>query len=568
VLAIGLAAWGWLRSREPAAVSRFAVELEGGMDLSAPQAPAISPDGAHITYSNANGELLLRERDRLEATRVPDGETGQAPFFSPDGERLAFFTGLPGALRVVSLTGGAAVTLVADSAFGAGGAWSDDGWLYFVGGTAQALMRVRAEGGQPQLVAKPDPARDELFFNWPQILPGGRAAVFTVWRRKGAADIAALDIASGVVTVLTRGVRALYAPTGHLVVLEGDGSVLAVRFDPKRLTLGGRPTTILAGVLVGNAEALPIGLSNTGTLLYQTVLPEQQVLRVTRDGTARPVDPAWSGQFQQLDLSPDGTRLAVVVGKEGRSELWVKALGTGPLTRLAYEGTQNYRPSWAPDARSILFVSDLSGHSALYRVSADGSGPPTPLRDDPRAVDEGSLSRDMRWLIYRAGSGGARDIYAIRPGLDSLPLPLAATSFEEYSPALSPDGRWLAYASDESRQSEVYVRPFPNAGAAKWQVSRQGGTEPMWGHSGRELFYRNGAGDFVAAEMAAAPSFRVVSERVLFAASGYIVDNRNHNYAVSPDDGSFLFVRPAAGTRSRLIVVMNWFEELKAKVGK
>ena len=568
IASIGLAAWGWLRHREPAAVSRFVVELEGGLDLTAPSAPAISPDGAHMVYNGANSELVLRDRDRFEITHVPDGETGSTPFFSPDGERLAFFTGLPGALRVISLTGGAAVTLVSDSAYGAGGAWSDDGWLYFVGGAAQALMRVRAEGGRPQLVARPDPRHGELFFNWPQVLPGGRTALLTVWRRKGAADIAALDIASGVVTVLTRGVRALYAPTGHLIVLQGDGSLLAVRFDPKRLTLGRRPTTILGGVWVGNTLALPIALSNTGTLLYQTVAPEQQVVRVTRDGTAQPVDPAWGGRFEELDLSPDGTRLAVTVAQEARTELWVKALSSGPVTRLAYEGTNDYRPSWAPDGRSILFVSDLSGHSALYNVPADGSGPPTLLRDDPRAVDEGGLSRDGRWLVYRAGSGGGRDIYAIRPGLDSLPRPLATTPFEEYSPALSPDGRWLAYASDESRQSEVYVRPFPNAGAAKWQVSREGGTEPVWAHNGRELFYRNAAGELVAAEIAPGPPFRVASERVLFSARGYIEDNRNHNYAVSPDDRSFLFVRPKAGASSRLIVVLNWFEELKAKVGK
>jgi len=147
-------------------------------------------------------------------------------------------------------------------------------------------------------------------------------------------------------------------------------------------------------------------------------------------------------------------------------------------------------------------------------------------------------------------------------------VPLAATEFEEYSPALSPDGRWLAYASDESRRSEVYVRPFPGAGTAKWQVSREGGTEPVWAHSGRELFYRNAAGDLVAADVAPGPSFRVASERVLFPAREYVSDARDRNYTVSPDDRSFLFVRPQAGASSQLVVVLNWFEELKAKVGQ
>jgi Tol biopolymer transport system component len=291
-------------------------------------------------------------------------------------------------------------------------------------------------------------------------------------------------------------------------------------------------------------------------------------MRVTRDGVAQPVDAAWTGTFAEMDLSPDGTRLAITVQREDRSELWVKSLGAGTLTRLQYEGTYNYRPLWTPDGRSILFISDRSGHSALYRVPADGSGSAILLRDDPRALDEASLSRDGRWLIYRTGSGGGRNIYAIRPEIDTVPVPLAASPFEEYSPALSPDGRWLAYVSDESQRPEVYVRPFPDAAAARWQVSRAGGTEPVWAHSGRELFYRNAAGDLVAAQIASDRSFRVVSEHSLFSARGFLTYGLHQGYVVSPDDRSFLFVRSPSGAVSQLVVVLNWFEELKAKVGE
>jgi eukaryotic-like serine/threonine-protein kinase len=565
----GLAAWGWLRARAPATVTRFSIQLEG-QDFSGLAGVAISPDGSHIAYNDDAGRLFLRDLDRLDVKLVPDGETGNAPFFSPDGEQLAYYTAYPGALRVVSLRGGAATTLVRDSAYAVGGTWSDDGWLYFIGGAAQALLRVRAGGGPPQFVARPDTTRDELFFSWPQVLPGGRTVLLTILRRRGVADIAALDVATGKTAVVTPGVQARYARTGHLIVLEADGSVQASRFDPTHPTRLGQPVTIVEGVAVENAAfgGAAFAISDAGTLTYQTAFPEQQVMRVTRDGRAQPVDGNWSGSFGEMGLSPDGSRLAITVQHEWRREVWVKALGAGTLTRVAYEGTSNYRPSWTPDAQSLLFVSDRSGHPALYHVAADGSGPATLLRDDPRAVDEGSLSHDGRWLIYRTGSGGGRDIYAIRPGLDTIPTPVATSAFEEYAPTLSPDGRWVAYVSDESRRAEVYVRPFPNPQAARWQVSRAGGTEPVWAHSGRELFYRNAADDLEAAEVAAAAPFRIVAERALFAVRDYVPLPLDRGYAVSPDDRSFLFVQQKPGVASQLIVVLNWFGELKAKVRK
>jgi serine/threonine-protein kinase len=565
----GLAAWGWLRARVPAAVSRFAIELEGRDPFYFAQG-AISPDGSRIAYQRANGQLMLRERDRLEATRVPGGESGLTPFFSPDGQHVAIYTAAPGELRVVPLNVGTPITLVRDSAYGAGGAWSEDGWLYFVGGASQALLRVRAEGGPPQLVARPDSMRDELFFNFPQILPDGRTALVTIMRRAGAADIAAVDVGTGAVTVLTRGLRALYARDGFLIVLGGDGSVQAVRVDARRLRIAGRPVTVLEGVTPGSVAfgIASFALSHTGTLLYETQPPAQQVVRVSRDGHVQVADAGWGGVFANLSLSPDGHRLAVTVVREGRVEVWVRELATGAFTRLAYEGTYNYRPSWSPDGRTLLFVSDRSGQSAVYEAPADGSGAATLVRRDPRAADEGEFSRDGRWLIYRTGSGGGRDIYAVRRGggADSVPVPLVTSPFEDYGPVLSPDGHWLAYTSEESGHPEIYVRPFPNAAAARWQVSRAGGQEPVWAHNGRELFYRSGAGELVASAVATVPSFRITSERVLFPTRDYFYDGLHASYAVSPDDRSFLFVRLAPGARSQVVVVLNWLEELKAKV--
>jgi serine/threonine-protein kinase len=170
--------------------------------------------------------------------------------------------------------------------------------------------------------------------------------------------------------------------------------------------------------------------------------------------------------------------------------------------------------------------------------------------------------------VFRAGSGGGRDLYAIRNVPDAEPVPLAVSEFEEYSPTLSADGKWLAYGSDESGRSEVYVRPFPDASSGRWQVSREGGTEPLWGPEGRILFYRRGErGDLIRVQVAAGDAFRVTTEEVLFPTLEYQTDTRNRNWDISPDGESFYFILETPVGEARQVMVLNWFEELEQMSG-
>ncbi len=171
--------------------------------------------------------------------------------------------------------------------------------------------------------------------------------------------------------------------------------------------------------------------------------------------------------------------------------------------------------------------------------------------------------------MYRVGAGPNSDLHALRVGADSAPVELVTTGHQETEPALSPDSRWLAFVSDETGRSEVYVRPFPNTAGGKWQVSTDGGTEPAWAHSGRELFYRNGRDEFVRVEVLRGATFVTGEQQVLFSAREYGSFLFNRKYDVTPDDQRFVMIRnigeqEAAG---ELIVVENFFEELKAKVG-
>ncbi len=559
----------WLRGGQMAPqVARLLLALPSEQALHLELPFAISKDGSRIAYHGDDGEGWLRELNRLDATRIPEIDGGCCPFFSPDGRTVGAFTAFPGDLILAPLAGGLRSTIVRDSVWSDGGAWSGGGWIYFMMGTGHKLARVRPNGESLQVLARPDSSRGEGTFAFPDPLPGDRAALLTIWRRKGGSDIAAVDFATREIRTLVRGAYARYLASGHLLVVRANGTAIAAPFDPKRLIVTGPPTEVLARVALGDGLAGLLAASASGTLLYNTSSsPEGQVVRVARDGRSMPVDPAWKGRMFSLSLSPDGTRLAVSIMREsGGLEVWVKQLATGPLARLAFDGLVSYRPAWAPDGRAVTYISDITEGSGLLERPADGSGSATVLAQMPRGIDEGFRSRDGRWLILRVGVGGGRDIYGLRPGIDSAPVALIATEFQEHSPALSPDGHWLAYVSNESGRHEVYVRPFPNVGAAKWQVSTSGGSEPLWANGGRELFFKNRNAELMAVSVQTRPAFRILSSQPLFSVRGYYTERLHTSYAVSPDDRSFIFVRQLGPDEGRLVLVLNWFEELKSKV--
>ena len=160
-------------------------------------------------------------------------------------------------------------------------------------------------------------------------------------------------------------------------------------------------------------------------------------------------------------------------------------------------------------------------------------------------------------------------MYAIRPGVDSVAVPLEVTEFQERSIALSRDGRWVAYVSNNTGGDQVYVRPFPDTGSGLVQVSTNGGYDPVWAHSGRELFYRNGANELVAVQVSGDPTFVAGQQDGLFSMADYLPSNGNPLYDVSPDDRRFVMLRITEQARddTELIMVDRWAEELRQRMG-
>jgi Tol biopolymer transport system component len=293
----------------------------------------------------------------------------------------------------------------------------------------------------------------------------------------------------------------------------------------------------------------------------------RQPVWVDRDGVEREIDPDWANRVIQPALSPDDSQLAVAVVEHGNWSIGIKTLDRGPFQLLTFEGSLNSVPVWTPDGRFVTFASNRAGQYDLWQKRADGSGSAIRLHELGMAVRPSAWSPDGRWLVFISTQTGNRDIYAIRPEIDSVPVPLVATESSERSAALSPDGRWLAYSSDLSGRFQVYVQPFPNVGGGVWQVSEAGGMEPTWAQNGRELFYLSGNQEMVVADVETNPTFRRLSEHVLFSTAKYYSQNLYHDYAVSHDDQRFLMMKPIGAANLEVMVVLNFFEELRQRVG-
>jgi len=573
--------WGLLQSgagggsgRSSGPVARFVMSFERGEEPSLSfygTSFALSRDGSRLVYLGAN-QMMVRTRDQLRATPVPGTQAVYAPAFSPDGESVAFVTGSPGALRIVPLSGGTPTTLVNDGVLVVHVLWHPDGYLYYTDVTG-SLVRVRATGGEPQIIARPDTSRGQRWLTHPAVLEDGRAVVFTVWPSGPTGSgvgpqIAATRLPTGESRILRNGMNAHAVGPDLIVFADPDYNLLAAPFDVGSLELTGQPQSLGTRVAVAPDGSAQFALAPDGTLLYASGddATQQRTAWVSRSGQLRYVDTTWNGRIISLALSPDGKRLAVSQGDRGGTDIWVKQLDQGPLTQLTHWGSQTYRPGWAPDGKTITFVSNHDGIQKLFSVPADGSAEPTVLFAPPNGVDEGGWSPDGNWLIVRTGVGVRRDIVGIRRGTTN-PVPLVATQFEEFSPAVSPDGRWLAYASQESVQPEVFVRPFPETGQAKWQVSVAGGLEPVWSRNGRELYYRNGNREIVVATIGTGRSFQVLSQKVLFRAARLYTEGFHQTYSVAPD-GRFLFVEGNFESSAELIRVENWLSEVRRTVGR
>jgi serine/threonine protein kinase len=581
------------RPAEPKPLVRLDVDLGADVSLDSPRGvdAILSPDGTRLIYVS-NRKLFTRKLDQPKANELPGTESANSPFFSPDGEWVGFFVDLQ--LKKLSLTDGS-IVVVCPATIGAGAAWGENGQIITSLGLGEPLKQVPAAGGDP--VPLTDLSAGERTHRWPQILPGGKAVLFTTSKSLSGYDASNIEIATlqgpgekiaRRKTLIQGGTFGRYVATsrkaGHLLYVS-KGRLFAVTFDPNAQELRGKPIPLLEKINYNpNTGSAQFEISGTasghGLLIYRAVGGEGNglvnVQWLDKEGRSQPLlkEP---GQYDGLRLSPDGKRLALTITDGQKTDIWIHDISRDTTTRLTYDvaAGSSSEPFWTPDGRFIAF----HGKGGIYSIRADGSGPPQLLVANNSMMGASSFTPDGKRLAWWQSDHPANNLYTAPISTDGAgmhagpPEPWLDDAFLKLQARISPDGRWLAYTSNESGVFQIYVRAFSDR-SAKVQISANGGIWPVWSNNGHELFFRS-ADDRIMVAPYKATKDALLAEQpkpwtpkriAKFAFFPAVI-----NFDLAPDGQRFVAALPvetpeAIRSRSQLIFLENFYDELRRKL--
>ncbi len=568
-------AWIWTaltRGPEPVRL-RLAMPLPAGDRFVPSQLPvlAVSPGDATIVYRARRAgvtQLFARALDAEAPVPLPGTENATGPFFSPDGQWIAFDR--DGVLSRMPITGATPPVAVCPAPGGVTGTWAEDGRIVFAAGTARVLQEVAVEGGSPTAVTRLTTDAGEVAHGMPIHVPGTPWVIFTV-HTTGEPQLARLDLRTREVSRIGEGKQAQYMASGHLAFVR-RGAIWTAPFDPRAGVLTGQPVPAVPDVLdgTGATSGAQFAVSTAGTLVYLTNRGEASVralvwLSPTGRAEDVPVEPR---ALTRASISPDGRRVAVAVAEPGAQDVWVLDLASGEWRRVTTDRGLETAPIWLPDGRGLVYRTDRDG-GGLFLEDLTSAAPVRRLtRPDGPIHTPYDVTSDGRFVLYTEfRSYRDQDIAMVEIATGAV-TPLVTDAGADVRPQLSPDGRLLAYQSDASGRFEVYLRRFGDPRAERLQVSSDGGTSPVWRGNG-ELLYDDGSG-ISAVTVAMSPGPRVGRPRRLFDAPDIVRDRLGPILDVHPDGRLLSISAPRGGPPppSPVLIARGWLPPGEASRGR
>jgi eukaryotic-like serine/threonine-protein kinase len=529
---------------------------------------AISPDGRRLVFVAPNegkSQLWVRPLDSLAAKPLAGTDRASYPFWSPDSASIGFFA--DGKLERLDIVGGAPQVL-ANTGAARGGAWSRDGFILFAPLTTGPVLKVPATGGDPAAVTRLETG--QTGHRSPQFLPDGRHFIYFVRGGPGqGVYVSSLD--GGPSRRLTNAdAAAVVSPSGFLLLLR-QTTLFAQAFDFKRLELSGNPFPVAEHVAFDPTPTFAPGFSATsGIVAYRTGSAGgvRQLTWLDRSGkSVGAIGAPDSAGLTDVELSPDGERVAIYRTVNGNSDVWLIDAARGVPTRFTFDAAIDSRAIWSPDGSRVVFNSNRKeGINNLYSKLSSGVGADELLLESDQAKAATDWSPDGRFLLYRSQDPQTNfDLWVLPISGDKKPFLFHKTPFEERDGQFSPDGKWIAYQSNESGRFEIYVQPFPGPGR-KFQISSYGGAQPRWNKNGKEIFYVSLDSKMMAAPVKLSPngqSLETTTPAALFPvriAGGPLLTGVNkQQYAVSSDGQRFLVnLAVEEGTASPITLILNW----------
>ncbi|MGI8703219.1 MAG: protein kinase domain-containing protein [Candidatus Limnocylindrales bacterium] len=569
-LAAALAAWALLCPHPETAPSRLAI-LAPGLGWSGASSSqrhlAFQPDGQALVYSVVGADGILRlvrqSLDSEAASPIPGTANLSSPLVSPDGRWLVATQGVASQVLRLPLEGGSAELVVRTVLRSDDAAWGPDGSLWFsedegIGRVSGDSLVRRVRTGQLRLQ---------------QILPDGRTALVIRNRMGNAAGPLLLaDLEDGSETpLLDTPIIEARMTRGFLVFVLLNGNLQAAPLDRDGRRLTGSPVTVATNVAFTGTAVAQFAVAPNGNVAYIPVEPASLIF-LDRAGASGLVTTERRNYHHPM-FSPDGRRLSMdFISMAGRN-VCILGLGERTFSRASFD-RDGHDATWTPDGRFITYIAPVTQRDGvtlvLLRKPPGSAEPPETLLASRALAYTGTWLRDGSALVTTAANlrrdprrpdslqADSRADAAIVRNAGRGPLePLVASRFNEQYVGASPDGRWITFVSDQSGREEVYVRDLEGK-RDQLLVSLEGGTEPVWGPDGRELFYREtkeGDPYLVAAGIGTRPDLRVTSRKRLFPIGDIVGSGPHSNYDISPDGKTFVMVRQSP--TARIMVIQN-----------